>query len=978
MEKRRIFLIAYFLFFVINSLGWSAKIQRGDFILVVEAEGASVGGDSPANIALNHKYLGRIIELGEFYIANKEWKTIFPTKEVQWEMNQKGDTIIYKTKESIFKAEITYSVCEEGLKMEIFVEVPPGTDANFVVWDIFLSKPLFTNAQVVLEGQEPILLNPSAWNPIKIDTLLLKTEFGDWNFKLESEIARWHLRSVNDPWRKERLRTFTLLSNAILSQGGLKEKRSFELKFIPVQGYKQKIEKMSIGKVLEYMKKVISNYGFVLEEKDLPKDENEQAKFLAKKICSVSSKLKENRIDPFSGVVIPQPKQYKKGLGVFVVPHVLEVMCSPIHEGILELLSNEFSNYNVKINRVDPQEKFCPVIIGVPSQEPAIDRLLKKLGINLTIPDSEGYILIVSSKQVIIAGSDDKGALYGCQTLRQLIRNNKGTVEIPEVEIKDWPDMKFRGFYVEGGGRHLKDIEEMKRLIRDVYSYFKGNAIVFEMSGWNEFKWKSHPEMSAPDALPIEDLISIAEYAKKFKLNFIPGVFTYGKVGPLLRIHPEIAEDPDWQKSKNNSYCPNKPETYKLIFDMMQEIIDAAKPNMMHIGHDEICGIGRCSVCKKIPPGDLFAQDVNKIANWLKERNVETIIWGDLLLDYKRWTPLGVSSAHSNHPYYGNIPVHEAIDKIQKDVIIADWHYDTAKTQPTLKFFKDSGFRVIGCPWHKDYNNYYLALESYKAGIMGVLVTDWGFLGTRSPGATSILGVVYAWNISMPEPEELKWSPLAVLSSSIHRKNLPSKCIGAKFIPINLDSIGNKKLIGDEDAWFEMGYLYDLSYLPQGKHNLFGIDYYIGEKAVVVGKQDKEKKIPPKIENIPVNVNAKSLIFLQAMHVDNPTVFLGNYGKYSVKFESGKIVDITINSKNITHWLSNTPRKTPWMPWRYGYTWESILAWEGCTKLGEPVNLQAYEWVNPNPDDKIISVDVIAQQDVPGLILGLVALTAVQ
>ena len=91
------------------------------------------------------------------------------------------------------------------------------------------------------------------------------------------------------------------------------------------------------------------------------------------------------------------------------------------------------------------------------------------------------------------------------------------------------------------------------------------------------------------------------------------------------------------------------------------------------------------------------------------------------------------------------------------------------------------------------------------------------------------------------------------------------------------------------------------------------------------------------------------------------------------------IIDIiAIDGKNITHWLSRTPRRNPWMPWVYGYTWDAVLAWEGCTTSGEPVNLQAYEWTNPRPEDPIVSVEMLARQDVPGLKIGLVALTAVR
>jgi hypothetical protein len=40
-----------------------------------------------------------------------------------------------------------------------------------------------------------------------------------------------------------------------------------------------------------------------------------------------------------------------------------------------------------------------------------------------------------------------------------------------------------------------------------------------------------------------------------------------------------------------------------------------------------------------------------------------------------------------------------AIDRIPKDVVICDWHYDRAPD--TIRTFAERGFSVVGCPWRK-------------------------------------------------------------------------------------------------------------------------------------------------------------------------------------------------------------------------------------------------------------------------------------
>ena len=241
-----------------------------------------------------------------------------------------------------------------------------------------------------------------------------------------------------------------------------------------------------------------------------------------------------------------------------------------------------------------------------------------------------------------------------------------------------------------------------------------------------------------------------------------------------------------------------------------------------------------------------------------------------------------------------------------------------------------------------------------------------------------MVGVACAWDTSMPDPDQLTWSPEAVLAAAILDKNRPSFCAGAEFAPISLEAVGNRPLTGAPDAWFGTSMRHRLIAPPTGNTRLFGVDYRIGPKCVVVGNKKSGGVVPANSGAIPVNLTARSLVFLHAITVDEPSVSLREGGRYRVTYASGETADIAVNGRNISHWLSRMPRRNPWMPWKYEYTWDATLAWEGCTQSGEPVNIQAYEWVNPRPDDAIVSVVATANQDVPGLKLGLMALTAVR
>ena len=63
--------------------------------------------------------------------------------------------------------------------------------------------------------------------------------------------------------------------------------------------------------------------------------------------------------------------------------------------------------------------------------------MLNDLGIE-PISEPEGYVLHIDSSGIIIVGSDERGAFYGLQSLRQLL---KAGPELKGVTIRDYPDL---------------------------------------------------------------------------------------------------------------------------------------------------------------------------------------------------------------------------------------------------------------------------------------------------------------------------------------------------------------------------------------------------------------------------------------------------------------------------------------------------------------------------------------------------------
>jgi hypothetical protein len=159
-----------------------------------------------------------------------------------------------------------------------------------------------------------------------------------------------------------------------------------------------------------------------------------------------------------------------------------------------------------------------------------------------------------------------------------------------------------------------------------------------------------------------------------------------------------------------------------VVFDLIDELLDAFQADAIHVGLDEVFEIGHCHRCTGTPNAELFADWVNALhGHIVGKRGAEMLIWGDRLLDAET-TRYGEWEASANHTW-------EGIDRIPKDVLICDWHYEERDDgYPSIPFFADNGFRLVVCPW-KNLKAAKLLLEDAAAhpspSLLGMLATSW-------------------------------------------------------------------------------------------------------------------------------------------------------------------------------------------------------------------------------------------------------------
>ena len=225
------------------------------------------------------------------------------------------------------------------------------------------------------------------------------------------------------------------------------------------------------------------------------------------------------------------------------------------------------------------------------------------------------------------------------------------------------------------------------------------NTIILEVDF--NFNYRSHPELILQkQPITKEKAAFLVQSCRKNSIRLIPMFQCLGhqswakETYPLLTKYPEFDLTPGAFPNNDSIYCrewdPLNPEVNKIVFALLDELIDAFEAEAFHVGMDEVFLLGheKSPSTRGMDPAVLFAKAVNDLYTHLvKKRGVEMIMWADRLIDGEKYD-FGEWEAAKN----GTAP---AIDLIPKDIILAPWHYTYRKSYPSIPMFLAKGFRVL-------------------------------------------------------------------------------------------------------------------------------------------------------------------------------------------------------------------------------------------------------------------------------------------
>lgn len=373
----------------------------------------------------------------------------------------------------------------------------------------------------------------------------------------------------------------------------------------------------------------------------------------------------------------------------------------------------------------------------------------------------QAYKINLSHDGVTISANTPTGLYYGAVTFVQLLKPRDGALLLPEGEIEDWPDLRMRQIYWDDA-HHLDRPETLKQAIRQA-AFFKMNGFALKLEG--HFQYKSAPAIVEPQALSPSEFQALTDYGLRHHVQLIPYLDSPAHIAFILK-HPEYAGLREYPES-NYELCVTNPDSYKLLFGMFQDLLDANKGvKYFYLSTDEpyYIGLADNAQCREAARakelgsvGKLLAEFVTKTASYLHERGRTVVFWGEYPL--KADDIVSLPSHLVNGEVYG-----PQFDPVFRKHGIREMIYTSSEGEE--KLFPDyfplpSTTRLHqGRPASRRVTDTFqkIAFDSARkdADLMGMINAGWADMGLHAE--TFWLGYATAaaagWHPGSPDPAE--------------------------------------------------------------------------------------------------------------------------------------------------------------------------------------------------------------------------------
>ncbi|MCR4030680.1 MULTISPECIES: family 20 glycosylhydrolase [Flavobacterium] len=295
---------------------------------------------------------------------------------------------------------------------------------------------------------------------------------------------------------------------------------------------------------------------------------------------------------------------------------------------------------------------------------------------NFKNENKEAYTFTVNQDQILINGASSAGTFYGVQFLRKVLLENeiKAIVELPNVQITDYPRFAYRGMHLDVA-RHFASAEFVKKYI-DLLALHNMNTFHWHLTddqGWR-VEIKKYPKLTQIGSVRTETQVGkqvgvydgkphggfytqeqikeIVAYAQKRFITIIPEIDLPGHMVAALASYPElgcVGEGYEVYKKwgvSDDVLCLGNEKTFTFLEGVFSELIPLFPSKYFHIGGDEcpkkrwekcpkcqakIAELGLKKDSKHSAEEKLQSYCMSRIEKFLNDKGKQVIGWDEIL-----------------------------------------------------------------------------------------------------------------------------------------------------------------------------------------------------------------------------------------------------------------------------------------------------------------------------------------------------------
>jgi hypothetical protein len=377
-------------------------------------------------------------------------------------------------------------------------------------------------------------------------------------------------------------------------------------------------------------------------------------------------------------------------------------------------------------------------------------------------PSSLSHALSVSRDALSIWCSSSAGLQAALGTLAQLLTlagGADGHLELPGLELEDWPDFPVRGVMLDVSRDKVPELRTLYALV-DRLARWKVNQVQLYME--HTFAYPGHERVwQHASAFTPEEVRALDAYCAERHIELVPNQNSFGHMQRWLVHEPyrALAECPEgfehpWNpRGEPYGLCATDPESLVFLEGLYAELLPNFRSRLFNVGLDETLDLGHGrsrEACAARGTERVYLEFLQEVQRRVHEHGHVLQFWGDIIV---------------KRP--------ELVAELPRSAIALEWGYEADHPfAEHLALFAAAGLDFYVCPGTSSWNSIAgrtenaianlarAAREGKAAGAVGLLVTDWGDHGHLQPLCVSYLGLLlgagFAWNVSDAErPFEL-------------------------------------------------------------------------------------------------------------------------------------------------------------------------------------------------------------------------------